>query len=58
MNKNQFNISQIENGWVVAYVKVSALNNQPEQVMNFCEDYAAVCEYLKSIWPVIVVSNN
>lgn len=58
--KKQIQITQIENGWLVAhpdYASISKMvmhpnspnQQQPQGVAMFCEDYEAVSEYLKTI---------
>lgn len=59
MNKLAIQITQIENGWVVALppsqsdlVVAARQQTQPTPRMNYCATYEEVCNCLKSVWPV------
>lgn len=59
MNKLQIQITQIENGWLVAKPGEPVRTPQGLQMgppeMQYCEDYDAVCVALKEVWPRTVV---
>lgn len=58
MSKLSLQITEIENGWIVAIPPseseiraASVSQRQPQGRVSFCEDYEAVCNTLKSEWP-------
>lgn len=52
----QFNITQIENGWLVATPPQQGRIRQQQQespgTVQFCSDYNEVVTYMKEVWPV------
>lgn len=61
----QIQISEIENGWLVMTApeapKLSRANGQEQQaqqqpVTQFCEDHDAVTNYIKSFFPIKIIS--
>lgn len=57
--KKQYQITQIENGWLVSYVDdgqlkmAMAQGNQVAPRVEFCKDFNEVCAALKDQWPAI-----
>lgn len=54
--QQQYQITQIENGWLVATPPTTKMgrNGQPIEsppIAHFCSGRAEVIEYLTSIWP-------
>jgi hypothetical protein len=60
MNKNEIQLKQVENGWLVVSAPNEPVDERippqmrtpPSPVIHFCHDYDEVCTYIKAFFPI------